>query len=149
MGKRKADSKETNVQSVCEMLKLLENTASLGQNIASLLELEFENCLKIIGLNGKRFILTRESANDFTSSIIRLGYGEQVQKVSFVWEMATANGTKYTVETCINILGLLENPRAMDETNIYDTVYKYKGNKKYKFDFAMEGGVWTEVKSET
>lgn len=149
MGKRKSDSKETNVQSVCEMLKLLENTASLGQSIASLLELEFERCLKTIGLNEKRFILTQESATDFTSSIIRLGYGEQVPNVSFVWEMTAANGTKYTVETSINTLGLLENPHVMDETDIYDTVYKYKENKKYKFDFTMEGGAWTEIKSET
>lgn len=145
MGKRKEKTRFPDVGSVCDVLDQLADTVDLGKNIAGLLECEFKHCVEAIGQTEKRFKISEESISKFVSGLIILGTGNPVDTMSLMWEMTTKNGTRYTIETLINVSEMIENPITIDDIDVYDNITKYTDNKKYEFVFNIEGGAWQEI----
>ena len=109
------------------------------------MECEFRNCVEVIGQNERRFKLSEECVSKFVSALIILGTGNPVDTMSLMWETVTKNGTRYTVETLIETSNILSDSTMLDDIDVYDSIIKYADNKKYEFDFTIDGGVWKEI----
>lgn len=145
MGKRKENMQFPDVASVCDVLDQLSDIIDFGKDIAGLLECEFRNCVEVIGQNERRFKLSEECVSKFVSALIILGTGNPVDTMSLMWETVTKNGTRYTVETLIETNEILSDSTTLDDIDVYDSIIKYADNKKYEFDFTINGGVWKEI----